>query len=154
MANWSNPLITTQYDVFLAEAKERDVDAATMFVDAPTNPPTGAIKLLRSTIKLQEWDGLGWVDKVLSVEGGGTGGANAADARTALGIGTMGTQNANAVAITGGVISGLTSLTVSGPITPSVDNSYDIGTFAAQFRRGYFKSAFVLPVGVDKYATS
>lgn|GEM_PF-4367981 len=37
---------------------------------------------------------------------GGTGASNANDARTNLGIGTIGTQNANNVAITGGYITG------------------------------------------------
>jgi len=43
---------------------------------------------------------------------GGTGATTAADARTALGLGTIATQNANAVAITGGTITGITPLAV------------------------------------------
>lgn len=43
--------------------------------------------------------------------------ANAAAARTAIGAGTISTQNSNAVTITGGTVSGLTSLGVSGTVT-------------------------------------
>ena len=44
----------------------------------------------------------------LGVANGGTGATTAAAARTALGLGTIATQNANAVAITGGAIDGTT----------------------------------------------
>ena len=45
---------------------------------------------------------------------------DAAAARVQLGLGSISTQNANAVAITGGSASGLASVVVSGP-TPSVN---------------------------------
>jgi hypothetical protein len=41
---------------------------------------------------------------LLELESGGTGAGSASEARTNLGLGTMATQNANAVAITGGSI--------------------------------------------------
>lgn len=157
MADWSNPLITTQYDVFVSEAKARDVDAATLFLNAPTNQPTGAVKMLRpggGAIRFQEWSGAAWQDRTLNVAGGGTGGTDAASARAGLGIGTMGTQNSNAIAVTGGTVSGLTAFEIAGPMTFSADASWDIGTFAKQARKVYIKDALVLPVGVDKYATS
>lgn len=44
----------------------------------------------------------------LPIEDGGTGASTAVGARTNLGLGTLATQNANAVAITGGTISGVT----------------------------------------------
>lgn len=44
----------------------------------------------------------------LAVANGGTGGTTQAAARTGLGLGTMATQNATAVAITGGTIDGVT----------------------------------------------
>ena len=54
----------------------------------------------------------------IAVGNGGTGSANASAARTALGIGTIATQASNAVALTGGTISGtimtLPSYAVSG----------------------------------------
>lgn len=44
----------------------------------------------------------------LALSNGGTGATTAAAARTNLGLGTMATQNANAVSITGGTIDGIT----------------------------------------------
>lgn len=49
----------------------------------------------------------------LPVASGGTGAATAADARTNLGLGTIATQAANNVAITGGSITGITDLAVA-----------------------------------------
>lgn len=104
MADWNEPDIIDDYVDVFDNLLLRDVDAATLFVDAPSNPPTGAIRYLRASDKFQEWDGAAWVDKVISVAGGGTGGATGAAARAALGLGTIATQNANAVAITGGSV--------------------------------------------------
>ena len=49
----------------------------------------------------------------LAISEGGTGASTAANARTNLGLGTIATQNANAVAITGGSIAGITDLAVA-----------------------------------------
>jgi hypothetical protein len=49
----------------------------------------------------------------LPVAGGGTGATTAADARTNLGLGTMSTQAATGVTISGGSISGITDLAVA-----------------------------------------
>lgn len=54
----------------------------------------------------------------LAVANGGTGSTTASGARTNLGLGTMATQNANAVAITGGTITG-----VSGVGSPSTGSA-------------------------------
>jgi len=156
MANWVNPIITTLYDVFVSEAKDRDVDSATMFLNTPTNPPNGAIRWNRSTNILEQYNSAtpAWVPIVLALAGGGTGGASAAAARTSLSLGTMSVQNADAIAVTGGAVAGLTQLDVNSSLTFAADNSFDVGTFAKQARKGYFKDALVLPVGTDKYATS
>jgi len=50
---------------------------------------------------------------VVAVADGGTGATTAAGARTNLGLGTIATQNSNAVAVTGGTISGVTTLGAS-----------------------------------------
>ena len=49
----------------------------------------------------------------LAVADGGTGAATAANARTNLGLGSIATQNANTVNITGGNISGITDLAIA-----------------------------------------
>lgn len=152
MANWNNPTTTRNYSTeVLQDLAAKDVDAATMFLSAPSNQPTGAMKWERTLDKFQEWDGASWVDQVVSIAGGGTGGATASAARSNLGLGTMATQNASGVAITGGTITGITSLTVSGNIVPTSDNTRDVGSAAAQFANGYFKTGLKLPVGTDKW---
>ena len=154
MANWSNPLITTQYDVFVNEAKERDVDAAQMFMNPATNIPVGAIQLQRSPTVLREWNGTIWQDKVLAVSGGGTGSSTQSGAVAGLGLGTMAMQNSNAIAVTGGSVSGLTALSLNTSIVFGANATYDLGANAGRVRRAYFSDAVVIPVGADKFATS
>lgn len=119
MANWSNPTNSSLYSDVLTNLKDRDVDAGTLFLSAPTNPVTGMIRFNRTTDLFEEYNGSTWVAQPISVAGGGTGAATAADARSNLGLGTLSTQNSNAINVTGGSISGLTSLGVSGNFTAS-----------------------------------
>lgn len=115
-ADWAVPVLTTDYVVTLSALKDRDIDALTLLNTAgSSNLPTGAVKLVRTpNIKFQDWDGAAFVDRILSIAGGGTGATTATGARTALGLGDMALQNANAIAITGGTITGLTTLSVNG----------------------------------------
>ena len=166
MANWSNPLITTNYDVFVNEAKDRDVDSATMFLNAPTNQPVGSIKFNRATGTFQEWSGSAWVDKVIAVAGGGTGASSSGGAVAGLGLGTMSLQNSNTVNITGGAaVTNIISMSAQAhyvsaslglncSIAWTADNAFDLGANATRLRNGYFRSALVIPVGVDRFATS
>ena len=130
MADWNNPTLASTYTDFLADLKARDEDAISLQYSAPSNLPTGALKWDRANLKLQQWNGTSFDDQVLSVAGGGTGAATATGARTALGLGSIATQNSNAVTITGGSISGLSSLGVSGNITSTGNGSFS-GTLSA-----------------------
>ena len=114
MANWQLPIETTQYLQVLADLKNRDVDAGTMFINAPVNPPTGGMRFLRApTLTLQEYDGAAWQNRIVSVASGGTGANNLNDFKASLGLGTMAYQNSNAVNVTGGNIIGLNSLSTA-----------------------------------------
>jgi len=117
MADWNLPVNSTLYTNVLANLRDRDFDAGSLFLNAPTNPITGMIRYNRSTNLFEEYNGSSWVAKTLALAGGGTGATDAAGARTALGLGTLATQASNSVAITGGSISGLLSLGVSGTVT-------------------------------------
>ena len=125
-----------------------------MFLNAPTTPPTGSIKWDRVNNKFQEWSGAAWVDKVLSVAGGGTGGATQAAARAGLGLGTMAVQASDSVAITGGSITGLAAFSLSCSLVFTANATYNIGTNANRVSKVYVADALVGPCGVDKFATS
>ena len=68
---------------------------------------------------LDDIDALFSAGPVLKVANGGTASTTASGARTNLGLGTMATQAADAVAITGGTIAGVSTVTVSGS-TPAL----------------------------------
>lgn len=154
MANWSNPTITSQYDVFVQEAKDRDVDSATLFLAAPTNPVVGMVRFNRTTKVFEEWSGTAWVVLVMGITGGGTGANSGAGAGTALGLGSMAYQNSNAVSISAGSITGLTVFTVATSPLPTVDNTYNLGALAQRWKNAYIGTGLVIPVGTDKYVTS
>ena len=111
MADWNQPTLTSTYADFLTFLAARDTDTFTMGLSTVTNPPTGALRYDRAGNKFQEWNGSAWVDKILGIAGGGTGSA------TGISLGTMASQNANNVAITGGSITGLNSFGVNGTVT-------------------------------------
>jgi hypothetical protein len=56
----------------------------------------------------EDWNADHSITGTLPVANGGTNAANASDARTNLGLGTIATQNANNVSITGGSVAGVT----------------------------------------------
>lgn len=88
-ANWNLPTITTDYVDFLAYLKAMLSDAATMFVDTPSNQPTGSVRLNRTSDLFEEWSGSAWDGVVLAIAGGGTGASTASSARTNLGLGSL-----------------------------------------------------------------
>lgn len=89
MANWNNPTGSSTFSDFLSWMRALATDAATFFVSSPTNQPTGAMKYDRATDKFQEWDGSAWVDQVIAIGGGGTGGSTASTARANLELGDL-----------------------------------------------------------------
>lgn len=81
-----------------------------------TKPEVGASSDTWGTkinTNLDTIDGLFDAGPALKVAKGGTGATTASGARTNLGLGSIATQNANAVAITGGTVSGITDLAVA-----------------------------------------
>lgn len=117
MADWNEPSNISLMDEVLGNLKDRDENAGTLFLNAPTNPIVGMVRWHRASSKFQEYNGSSWIDMVLSIAGGGSAAITASAARTSLGLGSLATQNSNAVTISGGSISGLTSLGVSGTVT-------------------------------------
>ena len=99
-ANWNNPALASLYTDFLTQLKERDVDTLTM--TPGINLPVGAKRWNAPTNTFQNWDGAVWNNLVLGAAGGGTGVITPPPA-----LGTMAAQNSNAVAITGGSMTGV-----------------------------------------------
>lgn len=74
---------------------------------------------------------------VTSISNGGTGSSSASGARTNLGLGSIATQAAGAVAITGGTVTGITDITVADGGTGASDaatarTNLGLGTIATQ----------------------
>lgn len=156
MADWSGPALTTAYLTVLPNLKDRDVDAVTFCKVSPSNPPDGAMRFNRTSNSFEEYStatGL-WAAKVLAIAGGGTGAITAAAARTALGLGDLSLQNANAVAITGGSLNNLSALGINANLIFGTHNTYDIGTKTVMARNTFAASGAVAPVGVDKWVAA
>jgi hypothetical protein len=122
MADWSKPTVTSNYVTFVDEVKNRDIDAITLQVNALVNPPMSSVKMARvgaPLVKFQEWNGSAFVDKVLGVDGGGTGVTTIPALKSALALGTMADQNANAVNISGGNLNavGISNANLGGNMT-------------------------------------
>jgi hypothetical protein len=73
----------------------------------------------------------------LALADGGTGAASAAAARTNLGLGSIATQSAGAVAITGGSLSGLAGLAVAGDADVAGDYRVDGVKVVSNRRTGW-----------------
>jgi hypothetical protein len=110
MANWNQPTITSNYLDFVSEMNAKFFDNSRMYYQDSTGMPQGAVRFNRSGFVFDEWDAAQgvWIPRVIGISGGGTGSNNPAGIRTNLGLGTMSTQNSNAVNITGGSITGVT----------------------------------------------
>ena len=133
MADWLHPVLSDSYSsVLTTHLTGRDLDSITLCNTDPTNIPEHAIKYNRASNKFQERIGGVWIDLVLALVGGGTGANSASSARFNLGLGTLAIQNASAVAITGGTITG-----VSIPAS-------DIGSGAVALNRGGTGSSLAL----------
>lgn len=107
MANWSDPEPSSPFEDLITQMKDRDVDAVTLLKAVALNLPTGAIRWNRATLRFQEWDGAAWQNLSLSA---------------GIALGTMSQQDSDDVTITGGDISGATSVSVGNltgsPIDP------------------------------------
>jgi hypothetical protein len=82
-------------------------------VDLVNNQTIGGVKTFTSTIQGDISGSAGNVSGVVAVANGGTGASTASGARTNLGLGTISTQDATNVSITGGSITGITPLAVA-----------------------------------------
>jgi hypothetical protein len=81
-------------------------------VDLVNNQTIGGVKTFSETIQGSISGTAGNVSGVVAVANGGTNATTASGARTSLGLGTISTQAASSVAITGGSITGITDLAI------------------------------------------
>ena len=106
MADFNKPANNQVYTTVLEDIRLNVNQVAKLFEDGTgDNKPTGAIRLNKAQNRFEDWNGSNWVARAISISGGGTGATSATAARTNLGLGTIATQNSNAVSITGGNIS-------------------------------------------------
>ena len=111
MADWAEPVdVDTAYGDVLEYLKDRDKDAATLFLDDPEDAPNGSIRWNRITEKFQEYDA-------------STSEWDNLDLSAGILIGSMGQQESDAVNIVGGDIGGNVDIDASrltsGLISPS-----------------------------------
>jgi hypothetical protein len=71
-----------------------------------------------------------WGGTPIALDKGGTGQTTQSGARTALGLGTIATQSASNVTVTGGTINGITELTVSDGVTNTLKSNTTSTTIA------------------------
>lgn len=128
-ADFNSPVTTDSYVDVLEMLRANQEALARMFASGTNvnNIPFGAVRFEAG--KFQSWNGSVWVDVPVSVDGGGTGAQNAADARVALGTN-------NAANLTTGVMSadrvpGLdASKIVSGTLTRNTTGNAATATYA------------------------
>ena len=145
MADWDEPALTDTYADFLSMLKLRDVDSASL-KEGTSNTPTGYIQWVVASNKLQRWNGAAWVDLVLAVAGGGTGGITA--------LATMAFQASNNVAITGGTIAGITTFTFNCHLVPDGDETRNLGSNAKKIKNVYVGAGIIVPVGANAWVTA
>jgi hypothetical protein len=116
MANWNNPTVNSNYVTFVDEVKNRDVDSARMFDGTGDNLPNLTIRWNQSNNRFERWSGTVWEGRTIGITGGGTGATTPSGARSNLELGSMATQNSNAVGVTGGSITGV-SFSGTGTLT-------------------------------------
>ena len=88
------------------------------------NTVSAGTATLTAAVEGTDYYGPGGTD--IPIADGGTGASTAADARTNLGLGTMATQNANAVAITGGTATLASAALTDGTVANAPTSGTDI----------------------------
>jgi hypothetical protein len=86
------------------------------YTNKPISPPEGSTSITTlGTVTAGTWNGT-----KIGIGYGGTNATNATDARTNLGLGTIATQNSDNVTITGGNVTGLTTLSATNATITSI----------------------------------